>query len=420
MKKILILGICLGLFTFQSLAQTAGQLSIEECYRLAQQHYPLVKQRDLIAKTADFTVQNIATGFLPQLSFNAQATYQSEVTQLPIMLPGMSALSKDQYKVTGDISQLIYDGGAIKQQKELQKANAQLEQQKLEVSLYQLKDRVNQLFFGILLIDEQVKQNNLLISDIQLGLKKVEALIAGGTALKSNGDVLRADLLKNKQRLVELNSSRKAFVQMLGLLIGQEVSANTQLLKPNTFVPNKTINRPELQTYLWQDKALSIQTKLLNSKTLPKVSLFFQGGYGRPGLNMLNNNFSSYYIGGLRLAWSPSVFYTLKKDRQLLDLNRNAIEIQKETFLFNTDLTVSQQDAEWQKYNELLGSDEEIIKLRTQIKTAAIAQFENGVINSSDYLREANAENSARQNKAIHQIQLLLAQYNLQTTTGNL
>lgn len=419
-KKIVLTGLIPFIVFAESMAQGASQLSLHEAHELAIKQYPLTKQRELIFKTTEYTIQNIEKGYWPQVNLNAQATYQSEVTQLPIQMPGVKPLSKDQYKAYADVNQLIYDGGAIKQQKELQMANAAIEQTKLESSLYQLKERINQLFFGILLIDEQIKQNNLLVSDIQIGLKKVEALIANGTALKSNGDVLHADLLRNTQRLIELRNGKKAYANMLSLFIGKEISATTTFTQPQPVVPITPINRIELQTYAAQGKALDVQNRLLTSRTLPKVSLFLQSGAGRPALNMLSNSFEGYYIGGLKLSWSPSIFYTLKKERELLSLSRSSIEVQKETFLFNTNLTLGQQETELEKYQELLQTDEEIIKLRVRIKAAAVAQLENGVINSNDYLREVNAENQARQNKAIHQLQLLLTQYTKLTTSGNL
>lgn len=419
-KRLLITSLLFFFAFSQGRAQQVSQLTLQEAHLLAVKQYPLTKQRELIAKTAEYTIQNIEKGNWPQVNLNVQASYQSDVTQLPIQMPGISALSKDQYKVYAGVSQLIYDGGAIKQQKEVQNANELIEQQKLESSLYQLKERINQLFFGILLIDEQIKQHSLLVSDIQIGLKKVEALIANGTALKSNADVLKADLLRNRQRLIELSNGRNAFADMLSLFTGTQILAKTVLREPLPILPNRQINRIELQSYAAQAKMVDAQNNLLNSKALPKIALFLQAGAGRPALNMLSNNFRGYYIGGVRFSWSPSIFYTLKKDRELLKLNLGTIALQKETFLFTTNLTLSQQETELSKYKELLQTDQEIVELRIRIKTAAVAQLANGVINSNDYLREANAENQARQNKAIHQLQLLMAQYSLNTTSGNL
>jgi outer membrane protein TolC len=422
MKKSLISG---ALLVFMSVAAAKAQntrLTLSECYSLAEQNYPLSKQRDLISKTADYTVENLQKGNLPQLSFNGQATYQSAVTEVPIKLPGVniSSPSKDQYKLYGEVNQVIYDGGAISGQKELQKTNAAIEQQRLEAELFQLKNRVNQLFFGILLIDEQLKQNDLLVKDLELGLAKVQAAINNGIAFKSNADVVNADLLKIKQRNIEMRAGRKAYADMLALFIGREIPENVDVVKPQPISISQQINRPELLVYERQNASLNVQNKLLIAKTLPKFGFFFQGGLGRPALNMLSNKFDAYYIGGLRLSWSPSVFYTLKNERALIDINRSSLEVQKETFLFNTNLVVRQQNADIKKYIDLLASDDEIIALREKVKKTSVAQLENGVINGNDYLREANAEDQARQTKILHEIQLLISQYSQQTTTGNL
>jgi outer membrane protein TolC len=370
MKKLITLLILCSLGISFGRAQSLPQLSLNECYTLAKQNYPLVKQRELITKTAAYTIDNLQKGYLPQLTINGQASYQSAVTEIPIKLPGMNVpVIKDQYKVYGEINQTIYDGGTIGGQKELQKTNEVVEQQKLETELYKLKERINQLYFGVLLLDEQLKQNNLLIKDLQLGLSKVQASIDNGIALKSNGDVLKADILKNKQHAIELRASRKAYTDMLSLFTGAVVDEATVLVKPEPVVASTQINRPELLAYDAQNKTLDVQNKLITAKALPKFSFYFQGGMGRPALNMLSNSFDAFYVGGLRLTWSPSVFYTAKKDRALIDINRRTIALQKETFLFNTNLSVKQQSAETGKYEELLASDDEIITLRGRVKT---------------------------------------------------
>ncbi|WP_295795308.1 TolC family protein [Mucilaginibacter sp.] len=420
-KRIFLCAFFVLMAVFAGRAQSPQQLTLADCYKQAEQNYPLIKQRELIAKTSEYNIDNIQKGYLPQLSFTGQATYQSTVTQIPIKLPGVNipALSKDQYKAYGEINQVLYTGGELEQQKQLQKTSEAINRQQLEAELYQLKGRINQLFFGVLLLDEQIKQNDLLIKDLQLGLNKAEASIKNGTAFKSTGDVIKADILKNKQRTIELQASRKACVDMLGLFTGTNTTAETVLAKPQPITVSEQINRPELLVYNEQAKNLDVQNKLLTSKTLPRLGLFLQGGVGRPGLDMLSNSLDAYYIGGIRLTWSPSVFYTLKKSRALIDINRKTLDVQKETFLFNTNLTVKQQDAEIGKYQQLLASDDEIINLRSRVKTTAMAQLENGVINGNDFLSQVNAEDQARQSKILHETQLLMSQYNQQTTTGN-
>ncbi|MBL7835619.1 MAG: TolC family protein [Cyclobacteriaceae bacterium] len=413
-KLLLLLLIATGALQAQS-------LTIETCYTLAAENYPLVKQRELLTKSNEYTLQNLSKGYLPQLTLAGQATYQSEVTQVPISVPGMNVavLSKDQYKFYGEVTQTLFDGGVIKQQKLTQQSNLQVEQQKLEVELYKIRERINQLFFGILLVDEQIRQTELLKQDIALGLKKTEAAIANGTAFRSSADVLKAELLNADQRTTELKAARIAYAEMLGLFINRQLDAGTALEKPKALVVSPEINRPEITLYDSQNKTIDAQYKMLTARNLPRLNLFVQGGYGRPALNMLSNDFEAYYIGGVRLNWSLSGLYTLKKDKALLDLNRQTIAVQKETFLFNTHYTLRQQSAEVNKYSELLTSDNDIIALRTRVKQTASAQLENGVITSNDYLREVNAEDKARQNKIVHEIQMLMAQYAQQTTTGN-
>lgn len=406
------------------LAPLAGQgqsLTLDECYALAEQNYPLIKQRELIVQSKEYSLDNASKGFLPQFVINGQATYQSDVTRLPIESPGLRAplISKDQYKVYGEASQTLYDGGVIREQKATLDVNAKVDEQKLEVELYKLKERVNQLFFGALMMDEQLKQNNLLIQDLQNGISKTGAAVANGTALKSSLNMLQAELLKAQQRGVELKATRMAYTDMLGLFINRALGDSATLVKPIAPVVEQEIRRPEMQLYLYQDQSTEVQYKMLAARNRPKVSLFLQGGFGRPALNMLDNTLKGYYLGGLRLNWSLSGLYTAKKDRALIDLTKRNIDVQRQTFLFNTNMTLQQQNREAAKYQQLLASDDEIIALRVSVKNAASAQLENGVIDTNDYLREVNAQDQAQQSKILHEIQFLMAQYNQKTTTGN-
>jgi outer membrane protein TolC len=396
----------------------SNSVSLDSCYVWAKNNYPLVKQYELIAKSNEYTLENISKGYLPQININGQATYQSDVTQLPKGIPGVKVLSKDQYKIYAEANQVIYDGGVIKQQKKLQEANSIVAGQQLEVELYKLKDRVNQLYFGILLANEQMKQIALTQNDILLGLNKINAQIVNGTALRSNADVLKAELLKSEQQKTELQANLKAFMDMLGLFIKRDLNENTVFTKPANIIPSEEIRRPELLMYDYQNKIFDAQNNLLTAKNNPKLSFFVQGGYGRPAFNILSNSFDPFFIGGLRLSFPISGFYTLRNERELIRINRETMEVQKNTFLFNTELTLKQQSDDITKFQSFLKTDDEIISLRTNVKKAALAQLENGVINSSDYLREVNAEDGARQNKILHETQLLMAEYSERNTTG--
>ncbi|OJY88439.1 MAG: transporter [Sphingobacteriales bacterium 44-15] len=417
MMKQLISCCCLVLLLHTVDAQT---LTIAHCYELARENYPLTRQHDLIAKSRRYTIENIATGYLPQININGQATYQSEVTQIPVKIPGIDipGMDKDQYKLYGDVSQVLYDGGVIRQQKKLQQISSEVEEQSLEVELYKLKDRINQLFFGILMIDEQVKQAEITRKDMENMLKKTEALVANGTALKSNADVLKAELIQTDQRVIELRAMRKSYAAMLGLFISSNIDENTELVKPSLPSAAVEINRPELSLYNKQIALFAEQKKMVTAKNIPRIGLFAQGGIGKPALNMLSNTFEGYYLGGVRLNWSLSGWYTAKKEKLLLGIKQNNTDLQRQAFLFNTGMIVKQQQTEEEKWQSLLNTDNEIITLRENIKKAAAAQLENGVITGSDYIREANAEAQAKQSRILHEIQLLLSGYNLKWTTN--
>lgn len=420
MKKILLLS-CLFLLENSLFSQTKT-LSIIDCYKLAETNYPLTKQRDLIAKTKEYSVDNVSKGILPQINVSGQGTYQSDVTEIPIKIPGIKieSVPKDQYKLYGEISQPLTDLVTIKDQKEFQNANSAIQDQNLTIELYKLRDKVNQLFFGALLIDEQNTQNEILKKDIQSGIDRITAAIQNGVEYKSSMDKLKAELLRANQRSIELQASRKAYTDMLSLIINQNIDENIRLEKPATPSLTNSVNRPELFVFDFQKKANEIQRRFITAKNMPRVNLFFQGGLGQPSpVNMLSNELSSYYITGIRLNWNITGFYTFKKERQLNSINVQMIDAQKETFLFNINLTLKQQNAEIEKLSQLLKTDDEIVSLRESVKKTASIQLENGVITSNDYLKEINAEDQARQNRLLHQVQLLMAQYNYQNTSGN-
>ncbi|PRD53717.1 TolC family protein [Sphingobacterium gobiense] len=403
-------------------AQSSRSLNLDVCYRLAENNYPLVKQYALLEKTKEYSLTNASKGYLPQINVGGQASYQSDVTQIPISIPHIDipSMNKDQYKLYGEVSQPLTDLFMVKHQKELVYANAAVEKQKVEVELYKLKERINQFYFGILLIDAQIAQAEVLKKDIRSGMNRNDVAIANGIALKSSSDVLGAELLKADQRTIELKATRKGYVDMLSLFINRTIDEHTILEKPFTATSLMTeINRPELKLFETQKKTFDVHNKLIDTKALPHFSLFFQGGYGRPGLNMLNNNFDLYYIGGVRLTWNIASFYTRKQEKQLLNLSQNALQVQKETFLFNTNLTLKQQDSEIAKLEELIQTDRDIVQLRENVKLSAQNQLAYGATTTNDYLIYINAEDQAKQNMIIHEIQLLMAQYSFKTTSGN-
>jgi len=414
----------LSMMVFSNLvsAQTVDRLTLSQTYDLAQKNYPVIKQKALVEQTANITIENLQKGFLPQLTVNGQATYQSDVTGFNISFGGINiqAPDKDQYKVVGDLNQLIYDGGVIRQQKVAAHLNADVQQQQVEVELYQLKDRVNQVYLSILFLDEEIKQANLTKQDILSGIKRVEVQVKNGVALRSGLNQLQAQLLQNDQRTIELKETRKGLIQTLALFLNQSLNEEAIVFERPVVNVNadSSISRPELKLYNDQSSLALHQSKLITSKNLPRVSLFAQGGYGKPGLDFLKNESVWFYTGGVRFTWPFGGLYTIKKEKQQTEVNKEMIDVQKETFILNTNTTLKKQWSEIEKYIQIEGRDEEIIDLRQQVKKASLAQLENGVITADDYLRMVNEEDQARQSLIIHQIQLLQAQINYLTTLG--
>ena len=403
-----------------SFAHGQATLTLRECLDKAEANYPLIRQRKLLETTRAFSVENASKGQLPQVSLGGQATYQSDVTRIPFDMPGVEAPARDQYRIFGEISQTLYHGGLVRQQVRVEEANAATEEARLEVDLYPVRNRINELFFGIILLQEQIRQSNLVKDDLAGTLRKTEAAIANGVAIRSASDVLRAESLRVDQRIIELGAARKSYREILGLFINEPLNDTVVLERPRmTTSEEEAIARPELQLFQFQRQALDVNRGLLAARKRPRLELFVQGGYGRPALNMLENEFKLYYIGGVRLSWLLSGYYTFAKEKQLLTIRQQSLDVQKETFLFNTRLTLRQERGEVEKLRRLMEVDDDIIALRTRVKETASVQLGQGVISASDYVREVNAEDRAIQDRVLHEVQLLMAQARYEFTNGH-
>jgi outer membrane protein TolC len=410
-----------------------GQLSIDQCQEKARKNYPQIKQYSLIEQTGAYNISNANKGYLPQLSFSAQATYQSDVTEIPASLGQIlsqltgqnvtiASMSKDQYKMVAELSQPIWDGGMISSQKEQIKANTELEKQKLEVDLYTINERVNQIYFGILALNEQRVQIDLLQKELQTNYEKVKAYMQNGVANQADLDMIRVEQLKVKQKNAELISLQKSYREMLAVMIADTTALTAALEKPvfDTDMNREFgIKRPELKLFDAQTSLFASQEKMIRAGNLPKLGVFGQGGYGNPGLNMFNPGFTPYYILGAKLTWNFSGLYSQGNHLQKIALNKQTVASQKETFLFNTNLKVVNAQNEIAKIKEQIKSDDEIIALRKNIKKAAEVKVENGTLTVTDLIREINAESTAIQEKALRQIQLSMAVYNLKNITNN-
>lgn len=410
-----------------SYAPCFAQLSIEACYEKARANYPLIKQYGLIEKTKEYNLSNAAKGYLPQVTFSAQATYQSDVTEIPINLDAIGltgveipSVSQDQYKMELALSQTLWDGGAIRSERKTLRTQAEVDQRDMDVSMYAINERVNQLYFGVLLAEAQLEQNKVLQAELRRNCDQVSSYIKNGIANQSDLDAIQVDLLKAKQTEAQFEHTKRAYREMLSRLIGEEIGEETRLVKPEAVRPlTKENNRPELELYQARIRNLRAQDSRITAGMMPKLGLFVTGGYGKPGLDMFEDNFKAYYLAGVRLSWNLGSLYTVKDDRRKIQTSIRAIETQRETFLFNTSLDVAQRDASIDKYVAQLSYDDEIIALRGSVKRASEAKMANGTLSGTDLTRDIHAEQSAIQDKILHEIELLMAIYNLRYAINN-
>ncbi|MGN0282901.1 MAG: TolC family protein [Prevotella sp.] len=425
MNKNRILSVGAGLVL--SVLTASAQLTLEECQRLAAEHYPLVKRYQLIEQTAGYTLANISKGWLPQLSFDAQATLQSDVMTLPDALETMLAgtgqnvkgLKKDQYRVGLNVSQVVYDGGSIKASRKSAMAESDVEVKKNEVELYQLRERVNNLFFGVLLTEEKIRLNENLQELLLDNCRKMEAMVKGGTAMRSDQDAIRSEYLNARQQHTELSATKNCFLRMLEAFIGRRVSSGLE--KPKADAPlDDTPDRPELRWMDAQTRLIDAKEKQLDASLRPSLSLFAQGYYGYPGYDMFGDMFSHDWtlngMVGLKLSWNLSSFYTHKNDRRRLSVQRAEVENAREVFLFNNRLQSIENHSTIRRYQLVMAEDEEIISLRSSVRQATEEKLSHGVIDVNDLLQEINRENNARIALSTHEIEMLKSIYELKYT----
>ena len=416
-KLIFILGLSL------QIAAYAQSYTLPVIESLAIQNYPLIKQSDLLNKTAQLSVENIQRALYPQVTLHGQASYQTDVTSIQIPIPGFSPspLSKDQYRATIDVQQHIYDGGINKTMTQIVQAGNKVALLKNEVNIYQLKERVTQLYCSILYTQSVIGQIELINKDLNQALSKVEALHKNGLVFKNNVLQIKAQILKNQQKLTEVIASKKIVLDALGLLTNTPFQLSTQFEKPDTILAadnQDEFERPEFRLFDAQKNNIQSQLALIDAKNNPKISAFLQTGYGRPALNMLKNDFALFGIGGIRLQWSLGNFYTAKREKTILQNQTLLVQNEKETYSLNHRVELQKFLDEIEKLNSLIVADKELIELRDQIKNTSLVQLNNGVITANDYLKEVNEFDQANQLLIQHQTQIIQSKLQYHLTKG--
>ena len=409
-------------------ASVAQAQTLDECQRAAEKHYPIIKRYDLIAKTTDLTVKNIQKGWLPQVTAAAQATYQSAVAEWPDHLQSMfqqvglkmKGLRKDQYKLSIDVQQPIYDGGAISGQRKIASQEGKVQEAENEVNLYQVRRRVNELYFSLLLLNEQIKLNDDVKALLQSSEQKLSAMVKGGTAATSDYENVRAERLSAEQANESLKAQKVMLSRILSVFCGIEI---IHLQKPQALDATVSANtRPEMRLFDNQLRLSEVQEKALDARLKPHLGLFAQGFYGYPGLNMfedmMQHKWSLNGLVGVKLSWNIGALYTHKNDKARLRLQREQIENAREVFLFNNSIDEIQQKENINRYRKMMQNDDEIIDLRTHIRKAAESKLAHGIIDVNSLLREINNENAAKAQQAIHEIDMLKEMYNLKFTNN--
>lgn len=397
-----------------------GAISLEECQELARANYPQIRQLDLIDASEEYDLSIASSSWIPQLGISGKATWQSEVVEMPFEIPGFALdMPHDQYSITGTLTQHIWDGGVTRSQKDAIKTGAEVQRKQVEVSLYAVRSRVQNVFLGILLLDEQIGQNALLMESLLRNEDNVKAMIANGMAYQSDLDMVKVNILNCRQQTDALASDREAYVRMLGLLTGKDMSGMDFMMpSEDVYIVRTDVLRPELALYSAQLKQNESRIRQLNSRITPQFDLTLQGGFGRPGLNMLKNGFEPMFIAGVKMQWNIGAFYTRKNDRRKIDTDRRNIELQQNVFLFNTSIDATQKGTAVDKARLMLDKDDEIIGLRSSIREAGEEQYRNGTIRMTDLMDMIDDEHNARLAQSVHRIQLLMAIYDMKNTLG--
>ena len=417
----------LTLFAVMCVASVGAQ-SLDECRRLAREHYPEIRQYDLISQTEQYNLSNASRAWIPQVALSAQATYQSATPTYPeafntiLQANGveMAGIRRDQYKVALDVSQNIWDGGQTKATKAIAEAETEEQRSRVDVSIYDLQSRVDNLYFGILLLDERKAQTETLIAVLESNLARLQTYYKNGVAMQADVDAVEAELLSARQTLGQVESSRASYRRMLEVFIGQAL--NTEKLERPAMVElkSRTSARPELALFDAQESKLEAQRKAINASLMPRFSAFAQGYYGYPGMDMFKSMVSSDWtlnaIVGVRMSWNIGAFYTKRNNLEKLNAAQKQIAVQRDVFLFNTEMQTTQDDGEIARLRKAIEDDNRIVELRRRVRMAAESQLENGVIDATDLLRKITDETSATLARSTHEIELLQAIYRLKTT----
>lgn len=406
----------------------AQPLTIEHCVKVAQENYPAIKKAGLLEKTLDLDLNDINRGWLPRISVYGQGTIQNVVPSFPSALSGVleqmgqeiDGLGKWQYKIGVDVSQTIWDGGTSKAQRQMSRAKEAVQQSSVDVELYAVRQKVESLFFAILLTEEQIAQNRQTLSLLGKNLDKINVMLRNGTAMQSDADMMEAQMLTLKQGITQAESAVKGYRQLLSLYTGENTSDKV-LSMPTATLPNSQVSaRPELQFFDTQMESARAALRLSDTSTMPKVGLFAQAYYGYPGFDyfksIISRDMSFNILAGIKMSWNIDAFYTKRNTSDKTALNLAQIKADQETFLFNSQLQSESQTAAIEGLRKVMTDDTRIVELRSNVRKAAESQLNNGIIDMTTLLSKITDENLAQLTAKFHEIQYLQEIYKLKYT----
>lgn len=386
-----------------------AQITLDKCIENAFSNYPQIKEKELIQASERFDLKNASLAWVPQLSISAKATWQSEVVEMPFSMPGMDFnIPHDQYGITADITQQIWDGGAASAKTRQAKTGAEVKRKQLEVNMYTIRSKVQSVYLGIILIDKQLELNAVLEEDLNRSLNEVKTLVEGGIKWESDIDQIRVNILSCEQQKTGLQTDRAAYIRMLSLLTGQDLTGKTFVEPQIDATASMEIKRPELGLYDAQSQQVAAQKKQINASLWPRFNFTVQAGYGRPSLNMLSGEFNPYVIAGIKMQWNLGSLYTFKNDRRKTELDSRKLDYARESFILNTSVEAIQKQSQVEKDIDILQKDEEIVKLRKSIRETGENQYKEGVLKMNDYLSLLDEEFKARLNNDIHKVQFIM------------
>ncbi len=411
-KKRLLAALYTTAVCYTAMAQS---LTLDGCRRMAQDNYPAIKQYGMIERSRDYSIANAAKSWLPQVSLSAGGYGFTDIIDGGSKA-SMMGLDAENFVASASVvvKQNIYDGGKTSLNRRMAKAEADIEAHQLDVTMYDINSRIEQIYFSLLLIDEQLKQNSMLQSDLDVSLKTVESMMQGGIANQSDKDVLRVEQLKTEQRHDQLAASHHTYMRMLSRFVGMTLDDNTRLEKPSMIndTENDAGRRPEMRLFAAQEKMLDLQRCKLDAALRPTVGFMGMGTYHTKVSELVNNGL---LLGGLSVSWNIGALYTRKNDLRRLDEQRQKIATQRETFLFNNTLQQEETDGTVVTLRKQLAHDDEIVSLRESIRTASRKKVELGTMSVNDLVQDINAVAMARAQRAEHEVLLLQALYHLRT-----